>query len=213
MSEPAPTYFRLLLVGVGGQGCVTAARVLGDAAVAGGSSAHIGELHGMSQRGGSVEASVVVGPGSSGMIGPGQADVVLGLEPVETWRAVGRMNARTRVLMNSGCIVPATLTHQGKTYPPLPEVLGAIRAATSHVTVVDGSRLASEAGFPRAANVVMLGALSALGYLPFNEETLLQAVLGRSPKRFVEDNSRAFELGTQAIEALGRRAHQPARGA
>ena len=212
MSEQVSTYFRLLIVGVGGQGCVTAARVLGDAAVASGFPARIGELHGMSQRGGSVEASVVVGPGRSGMIGPGQAHVVLGLEPLETWRALGRMSAETRVLMNSGRIVPATLTHQGRAYPELEQVLERIRAVTQHIVVIDGSRLAREAGFPRAANVVMLGALSEMGDLPLDGARLLEAVLARSPKRFAADNEKAFALGVEAYKAVDRKAGQLADG-
>jgi indolepyruvate ferredoxin oxidoreductase beta subunit len=210
VTEAARTYFRLLLVGVGGQGCVTAARVLGDASVASGHPARIGELHGMSQRGGSVEASVVVGPGSSGMIGPGQADVVLGFEPLETWRALGRMSGTTRVLMNSGRIVPATLTHQGRAYPEVDEVLALIRAVTRHVVVIDGSRIAREAGFPRATNVVMLGALAGLEDLPLDIDKLRQAVLARSPPRFVEDNRKAYELGVEAIETKRAEADEPA---
>ena len=204
MTDAPRRSFRLLLVGVGGQGCVTATRVLGDAAVDSGHAARIGELHGMSQRGGSVEASVVVGPGSSGMIGPGQADVVLGLEPIETWRAIPRMAAHTRVLMNSGRIVPATITHQGKTYPELSEVVDLIRAVTQHVHVIDGSGLAREAGFPRAANVLMLGALAGLGHLPCDRDALLRAVLARSPERLKADNRAAYELGLEAIQAAAR---------
>jgi len=207
MSDRGQRFFRLLLVGVGGQGCVTAARVLGDAAVASGVFANIGELHGMSQRGGSVEASVVVGPGSSGMIGPGQADVVLGLEPVETWRAIARMGPNTRVLLSSGRIVPAMLTQQGKSYPELEEILARIRAVTPHVAVIDGSALARDAGIPRAANVVMLGALAYLGDLPFDQAVLGEAVLARSPASFADDNRKAFEIGMQAMESAG----QPAR--
>jgi len=201
LAESPSAFFRLLLVGVGGQGCVTAARVLGDAAVACGLAACIGELHGMSQRGGSVEASVVVGPGHSGMIGPAQADVVLGLEPVETWRALPRMSADTRVVVNSGRIVPALLTQRGASYPPLAEILGYLRSVTPRVHVIDGSTLARDAGFPRATNVLMLGALAGLGFLPFGADALCQAVLGRSPERFQADNRAAFALGQQAVAA------------
>ncbi len=202
MTDARHSTFRLLLVGVGGQGCVTAARALGHAAVDSGHAASIGELHGMSQRGGSVEASVVVGHGSSGMIGPAQADVVLGLEPVETWRAIPRMGPQTRVLMNSGRIVPATLTHQGRSYPELGEILGLIRTVTQCLHVIDGNELAREAGFPHAANVLMLGALAGLDCLPCDRDALLGAVLTRSPERFKADNHAAFQLGLESITAL-----------
>jgi len=207
VTESTHSFFRLLLVGVGGQGCITAARVLGDAAVGSGHAACIGELHGMSQRGGSVEASVVVGPGHSGMIGPGQADIVLGLEPVETWRALPRMSATTHVVLSTGRIAPAMLTHRGQTYPDLDEILGLIRAVTPHVRAIDAADLARDAGFPRATNVVMLGALAGLGWLPFDGGTLLQAVLARSPARFQADNRAAFALGQTAIMAKDRVGH------
>jgi len=142
-----------------------------------------------------------VGPGHSAMIGPGQADVVLGLEPVETWRALGRMNAATHVLMNAGAIVPATLTQRGLGYPPLEEIQERIHAVSSHLVTLEGSRLAREAGIGLATNVLLLGALAALDLLPWEGARLFEAVCARSPQRFRKDNELAYALGIKAMRA------------
>jgi len=198
--------FRLLLMGVGGQGVLTAARTLGEAAMACGLSVRVGQLHGLSQRGGSVEGSVVIGPGQTGFVGSKQADVVLGLEPLETQRALPRMSAQTQVVLNRTHVALNSLTVQGLEYPSLTETLAAIGAVTRHVTVVDGMALAHEAGNPRALNVVMLGLLAGLNVLPLDAAALAAAVDARSPERHREINRRAFQLGRESAgrESVGR---------
>ena len=89
MSAPPPN-LAVLVVGVGGQGTLTAARVLGEAAMAEGLPVRLGQLHGMSQRGGSVESTVLIGPGRSAFLPRRGADVILGLEPLELLREIGR---------------------------------------------------------------------------------------------------------------------------
>ncbi|MHC5071113.1 MAG: 2-oxoacid:acceptor oxidoreductase family protein [Planctomycetota bacterium] len=206
MTAHAESCFRLLLMGVGGQGVLTAARTLGEAAMASGLPVRVGQLHGLSQRGGSVESSVVIGPGHTGFVGAKQADVVVGLDPLEAQRALPRMSARTRVVLNRAPIAINSLTVQGLEYPSLEEILAAIGAVTEHVTVVDGMALAHAAGNPRALNVVMLGLLAGLDLLPLDAAALAAAVDARSPERHREINRRAFQLGSESAgrEATGR---------
>ncbi|MFH1130352.1 MAG: 2-oxoacid:acceptor oxidoreductase family protein, partial [Pseudomonadota bacterium] len=83
---------KVLIVGVGGQGVLTAAKMLGDAALHAGFGVTVGQLHGMSQRGGSVEAGVLIGEGESSFIEEGAADIVLGFEPLEVLRALPKMS-------------------------------------------------------------------------------------------------------------------------
>jgi indolepyruvate ferredoxin oxidoreductase beta subunit len=188
----------LLVVGVGGQGVLTAARLLGAAALDSGREAVLGQLHGMSQRGGSVESTVLIGPGHSSFIEPGAADLVLGLEPLEVLRARPRMSARTRVVVNVGRVVPYTLAQAGRDYPEMNGVLDGIRAVAPDLVEVDGSALAEAAGEPRTLNIVMLGVLAGLGLLPFDGRTLWRAVELHCPPRYLEHNRRAFELGQEA---------------
>lgn len=192
---------KLLVVGVGGQGVLTAARLLGDAAMAAGREAMVGQLHGMSQRGGSVECSVLMGPGASSFIGDGEADVVLGLEPLEVQRALPKLSARTRVVVNRGVIVPFSLAVAGQSYPSVDDILTRVRQITPAVFEVDGPGLVRRTGLARTLNVVMLGALTGLEMLPFGREVVWELLERKIPKRFLQANRTAFELGFQAVNA------------
>jgi len=189
---------RLLVVGVGGQGALTAARFVGEAALGAGLEVMVSQLHGMSQRGGSVECAVLFGAGESAFVGNGEADVVLGLEPLEALRALPRMSPRSKVVLSRGTIVPFPLAQRGESYPPLEGILEQLRAVCPDVVDIDAPALAQEAGAPRTLNVVMVGALAALDALPVSAEALEQSVLRGSPSRYREANQRAFALGVAA---------------
>ncbi len=195
-----PARLKLLVVGVGGQGVLTAARLLGEAAMQADLEVMVGQLHGMSQRGGAVECSVVIGSVKSSYIGTGGAGVVLALEPIEALRALPKMSTRTRVVVNLGKIVPFNLVIQGKDYPSVAGILAAIEEAASRPYTIDGPALTGQVGLPRALNVVMLGALAGLGLLPFDDEILWQAIEKKIPNRFIAANRRAFELGRDATD-------------
>jgi indolepyruvate ferredoxin oxidoreductase beta subunit len=195
----APSRFKLLIVGVGGQGVLTAARMLGDAALSQGAEVMVGQLHGMAQRGGSVEASVLFGPGQSSFIADGEADLVLAFEPLEALRALPKMSGRTKVVINLGKVAPFPLSMQGKAYPDLGRIVDSIREVSQDVHQVDGPALLQKAGSLRSLNIFMLGVLADLDALPFDGEILWQAVQRRSAPRFLEGNQTAFELGRGAM--------------
>jgi indolepyruvate ferredoxin oxidoreductase beta subunit len=190
--------FRLLLAGVGGQGILTAARCLGDAAVMAGQDVVIGQLHGMAQRGGSVRATVLIGPGLSSFIADGAADAVLALEPLEALRARPKMSPATRVVVNLGPVVPYTLAQQGREYPDVAQILAEVRAVAPELTTVDGPALVKAAGAARGLNVVMLGALAGLEVLPLASDTLWEAIASRLPARHLDTSRRAFASGREA---------------
>jgi len=152
----------------------------------------------MSQRGGSVESTVLVGPGHGGFIESGSADVVVGLEPLEVLRARDRMYGETVVIVSVGRIVPPTLAQKGVGYPPVDDILAGVRAVAKHVIAIDGPALIQKLGAPRVLNIVLLGVLAGLDVLPFGEETLWAAIEQRSPGRWLEPNQRAFALGREA---------------
>ena len=198
-NAPIKARFKLLAVGVGGQGVLTATRLIGEAALAAGLEVMVGQLHGMSQRGGSVSSTVLIGPGRSSFIADGQADVVLGLEPLEVLRALPKMAPCTKVVVNLGRVMPFTLAAQGKSYPDLAEVLAAIRAAAPLMYEVDGSAALGKSNDAQSLNVFMLGALAGLKVLPFAEELLSGAIEKRSPKKSLERNRQAFALGKESV--------------
>lgn len=178
---------------------LTATRFIGEAALAAGLDVVVGQLHGMSQRGGSVSSTVLIGPGKSSFIADGQADVVLGLEPLETLRALPRMAGHTKVVMNLGRVMPGVLSRQGKPYPAIEEILDQIRAVAASVHTVDAGAAAEKNGGTQGLNVLMLGALSALNLLPLTEAQLLSAIERRSSKKSLGRNRQAFALGRKAM--------------
>ncbi len=199
----APSRFALLVVGIGGQGVLTVSRLVGEAAMAGGVDAVLGQLHGMSQRGGSVQSSVLLGPGRTSFVAAGGARVVLGLEPLEVVRALPAMGPATVVVTSTGRIVPHTLTQQGRDYPELAPLLDEVRDRAARLIELDAPALARAAGTGRALNSVMLGALAGLEVLPaaISDEALVAAIESRFPPGFRDINRRAFAFGREAVLA------------
>ena len=184
----------MLLVGAGGQGVLTAARMLGDAAHGAGLPVVVGQLHGMSQRGGSVQCTVLLGCGRSSFL-TGGADVVVGFEPLEVLRVRDQLRASTHVLINRGAMVPYGLSKAGRAYPPFADIVAELEGFTRKVTVVDGPGLLGGTASSRSLNVLMLGALAGSGVLPVDVAAVWRAVLALSPAGFVEENRRALEAG------------------
>jgi indolepyruvate ferredoxin oxidoreductase beta subunit len=198
---------KILFVGVGGQGVLTAARMLGEAALAAGIEPMVGQLHGMAQRGGSVEASVLLGPGESAFIEAGGADVLVGLEPMEALRALPRLSGRSQVVVNRGAVVPFPLSMRGEAYPDLDAIADQIRAVAPQTLQVEGTALLEqELGHARSLNMLMLGVLAELQLAgPLARDAIFEAMRSRTPPRLLEVNERAFALGEQAARDLERR--------
>lgn len=190
---------KILVVGVGGQGVLTVARIIGEAALLSGMNVTVGQLHGMSQRGGAVSSTVVIGPGRTAMINAGQADVVLGFEPLEVMRAIPLMSKKTTVIISKSRVVPFNLAIQGKPYPDFEKIIAEIGAISSRIYPVDVVEMISKVGSSRSINFLMLGALAGLLLLPFDQNILWQAVEKRIDPRLLEINQNAFNL---AIESM-----------
>jgi indolepyruvate ferredoxin oxidoreductase beta subunit len=186
---------QLLVVGVGGQGVLTAAKVLANAAHSANHPVAVGQLHGMSQRGGSVECSVRLGDVQTSYIVGDTVDVLLGFEPLETLRAASAIGPRTLVVTSTVGIVPKTVTLGAASYPSLPDIERQLRERARGVVTVDGPALAKRAGANRSLNAVLLGALAGLGVLPFSPEAMLQALESRCSPAYLAANRRAFDLG------------------
>ena len=114
---------RIFCTGVGGQGTLLATRLLGEAAMEAGYMAQVSETHGMAQRGGVVESTVVLGALASPIISLGEADIVLGFEVLESFRSLNRCHAGTLVVTNTGVNVPYTVATGQAKYPPVARML------------------------------------------------------------------------------------------
>ena len=186
---------RILMVGVGGQGVLTAGRVIGEAALAADLSVRVGQLHGMSQRGGSVEATVVIGPGETAFIGAGACDMLLALEPLEALRAAPRLRPGATVWLSTARIVPGTVGAVDRPYPSLANIMETLTARGAHVHAVNATALAASVGDPRAVSALMLGMLVGTGRLPIDEDLFDRTVSAFSPARSRDTTLRAYRLG------------------
>ncbi len=196
---------RILIAGTGGQGVLTAARLLCDCFVSLGHDVVSSQLHGMAQRGGSVQSSVIVDGGVNPVVPRGRADCVLGFEPIETARALPFMSPRTFVVMNMAPVTPFVLAQKaiskqgGGDYPDVQALVKSVRAVTAHFVTLDATTCAIVAGTARAMNMVMLGCLFATGVMPCSAETFRTTIVDRLPTKIREVNARAFARGVDSL--------------
>lgn len=198
--------FNIVLAGVGGQGTLLAAEVIGAAAVRDGLNVRVSEIHGMAQRGGAVVSNVRIGDAVlASTVLEGQADVLLGFEPLETLRNLKSASEKTLVIMNAHRIPPTELAAENTKYPSVEEVLAKIHLFTEKVIVVEAAELARRAGSRLAQNSVLLGALAAVEGLPMKPESVVEALRELVPKKHVEVNVKAFELGRESVRKWKKR--------
>ena len=200
--------WRILIAGTGGQGVLTAARLLCDCFVARGHCVVSGQLHGMAQRGGAVQSSVIIDGGISPVIPTGQADFLVGFEPVETARALPFMSSGTVVYMNTAPVVPFILAQRlvlkqpGAEYPDVAALTARIQAAAPRTFTFDATRCAIEAGSVKALNMLMLGCLLGSNTLPCTAGQFWDNVSETMPAKLREVNTRAFRKGTELAAAM-----------
>ena len=191
---------RLVFIGVGGQGNLLASRLLGEVSLSVGIPAVVSEIHGMAQRGGIVESAVLMGDVTSPIVSNGEADVLIGFEPVETLRALGKCNTGTMIITNTHPLPPFTVSVGQGSYPPVDEILALIQRKTKKVIALDGNALAAKAGNTLSLNMVMLGALIGSGTIPIGAEEMKDTISSSTKKAFLESNLKAFDLGMQSAE-------------
>jgi indolepyruvate ferredoxin oxidoreductase, beta subunit len=194
--------FNLLIAGVGGQGTITASHLLGKAALTSGIDIIIGEIFGMSMRGGPVVSHVRMGKGDLSPITPrGRGDVLLGFEALESLRAALRfMRPGGIIIVNTKRLYPVDVSLETFTYPPTETLLKDLKKI-GKVVAFDATGIAKEAGNVVAANMVMVGALAGTGLLPVPLPTLVGAIEKTVP-RGVEVSLKAFQMGLDTYKKL-----------
>ena len=184
----------ILLVGVGGQGTILAGQLLAMVAADAGLDVKVSEIHGMSQRGGSVSTVVRVGEKVESMVcDPGCADIVVAFEAVEALRAQQFLRDGGTLFVNDEQIVPVSV-HVGNFTMPADtdarlDAIGAVR--------IDAGEIARAAGSPKSTNVVLVGALSTA--LPCSVEEWQDAIRRRVPPKTIDANLVAFAKGRDAV--------------
>jgi len=189
----------IVLTGVGGQGVITAANILGKAAVNDGVNVFVSEVHGMAQRGGSVNCAVRIGKVSGPLVLSGTADVILSTEPVEALRYIHFSNKKTKIITDITPMIPFTVSTGEEEYPDVEKVFKELEKY-GELFKIDAVQIAKDAGDIITKNIVMLGALAAVDVLPFDKKILLDTILDNVPAKFKEMNKKAFEGGFNAIK-------------
>ena len=187
----------IILAGVGGQGILTIATIIGDAAARRGIYLKQAEVHGMSQRGGDVQSNLRLSTDEiySDLIAQGAADLIISMEPMEALRYVGYLHAE-------GCVV--TSSHPFKNIPNYPdeEALMAELQALPHTAILPIEDVARENSLPKSANIILLG--MAAKYIEIlSAEALRESiahVFASKGAAVVEQNQRAFDLGLNAVK-------------
>jgi len=190
---------RIFFTGVGGQGTVTATRLLAQAALDEGIPVVAGEVHGMAQRGGIVESTVLMGGYVNPRISPGEADILLGFELLETLRALPYLVPDGLILSSSDQLPPVSVCCGRERSPTFDEMESMVRECSPNVHFLPCHRLGMEAGALQAGNLALLGALCALGRLPFGLERMVQTTTESLAPKLVEANVKALHLGAAAV--------------
>ena len=181
-----------MIVGVGGQGSLLASKLLGQLLLTAGYDVKVSEVHGMSQRGGSVVTYVRFGDKVySPVIDKGEADYIVSFELLEAARYVEFLKPNGHIVVNTQQIDPMPVITGNATYPE--NLIEKMKASGADVDAFDALAVANEAGSPKAVNIALMGRLSKI--FDFTEEQWLEALEKCVPPKFIELNKKAFDIG------------------
>lgn len=195
----------IVISGVGGQGVLTLSEIIGRALMKRGFNVKGTEIHGLAQRGGSVISHLKAGfIDFSPIVDDGDADVVIGLEALETLRVARYMNSGTIVLMNNNIIQPVLPNIR---IPSKNDIVSRIQAITRNIIMIDADGIARRLNSMQVVNTVMLGALAGIEVLPLSSDEIINSLKERIHPRFHVINELAFNEGYKisknAISQLG----------
>lgn len=190
-------HYNIYICGVGGQGIIKTSVIIGEAAMNQGLNVVMSEIHGMSQRGGSVSTELKIGDYNSSIIPEHGADMLLSFEPIETVRGLDKVNDDTKIVFNIHPIVPAS---SDKPYPGVGNITDVLKENFKHVLPIDGTKLAMDAGNVLALNMVLLGAVTADDKFPLSKESVIAAMKNNLKPKFHELNLKAIESGYNWIK-------------
>jgi len=198
--------FNIVISGVGGQGIVTLTYIIGEAALKEGLDVKTSELHGLAQRYGHIECHAKFGDKIySPLVMEGKADLVIGLEPLETLRACyyGSKENKTIFLLDSFKIVPLSVPLQNKKYPSLDSIAKSLKQFSRKVIVLKASEIVEKAtGGTTMSNIYMLGYICGSKLIPLKKKSLLFGIEETVPEEYIEINEKVFEAGCRKKKAF-----------
>ena len=185
----------IMIVGVGGQGSLLASKLLGHLLMGQGYDVKVSEVHGMSQRGGSVVTYVRFGDKVySPIVDKGEADFIVSFELLEAARYTEDLKKGGKIITSTQQINPMPAITGAAQYPA--QLVEKIQAAGMDIDAFDALSLAEQAGSAKAVNIVLMGRLSK--YFDFSEEEWMDAIAKSVPEKFLELNKKAFLMGRNA---------------
>jgi len=191
--------FNLVIAGVGGQGILTLANIIAEAALMEGLDVKTSELHGLSQRGGPIPCHVRFGKKIySSVIMQGEANLVVGLEPLEALRAAyfGSKERKTAFVLDTWRIVPSSILTQKEAYPSVKEIESKLKDFSSKSIALNASGVAKkEAESVVYTNVYLLGYCVGKKLIPLQKSSIIEAMKKIIPEKYFEMNRKIFELG------------------
>lgn len=190
---------RIYMTGVGGQGTLTATTLLARTCLEQGLEVVSGEIHGMAQRGGVVESTVLVGGWQCPKIGHGEADVVLGFEPLESLRALPYLRQGGLVISNTDALPPIAVCTGAEAYPSMDYIRAQVEAKAGKSIFMPCRQIGLKAGSAQCGNIAMLAAFCATGILPFGTEALRFAIRKYLKPKIVDMNLKAVDLAEEAL--------------
>lgn len=187
--------YNIYIAGVGGQGVVKTSLVLGLACVKKGINIVMSEIHGMSQRGGSVPAEIKIGDALSPLIEEGDTDLLIAFEPAEAVRAQKKLSKKTVAVINRNPVIPFTVSLGISTYEDPDAYIIELKDKLNCVMSFDAVKVAEEAGNILSVNMVMLGAAASFENFPVERKYIEEAIKESFSEKYVDLNLRAFEKG------------------
>lgn len=194
--------YNIIITGVGGQGNVMAARIIGNMLALRGYYVTIGETFGASQRGGSVMSHLRISEKSSWspQIPKGRADLVVALEPIESLRVMAQYgNEQTAVVSNTRPVYPVGVICGDFKYPSMDELNGSLKQLCSNINFIDATEEAIKLGNPILSNVIMIGAVAGLGVLPVDDSDFEKVMSASVPAGKLGLNMDGFRLGKSMV--------------
>ena len=156
------------------------------------------EIHGMSQRGGSVSTELKIGGYNSSIIPDTTADMLLSFEPIETIRGLHKVNKDSKIVYNTHPIIPSSTN---TAYPSVDRITKSLKENFNHVLPIDATKLALDAGNVLSLNMVLLGAVTADDNFPLSKDSVIAAMKNNLHERFHDLNLKAIESGYQSIKS------------
>ncbi|MDD3656371.1 MAG: indolepyruvate oxidoreductase subunit beta [Atribacterota bacterium] len=197
--------YQIYMIGVGGQGTIKTATIIGEAAIAQGLNVVMSEVHGMAQRGGTVVTELKIGNALSPLIEKYSADLLLAFEPSELLRATRVIKKDTHIIANCSTIVPFTVSLGISEYPDINQILARLSKKVNNVYLIDAGKIAQQAGHIITANIVILGAALATPQFPVKKEAIFESIRQNLPTRSIDMNIKALEMGYQEFSTFSNK--------